>query len=236
MTRCRRGTSVDRAENLAEKAYRLIKGRIISLDYPPGQKLEVGKLRDEIGFSVSPIKMAIQRLGGEGFVTILPQKGTFVTEIFPDEIAALMDYRLVLERGALYLAIERITGREVRKLRALQKKMSRLTRKNDYLHQMELDSQFHLAIIQAARNQGLIEAYAHLSPHFKLIRFHHVVQRGRWSEKVDEEHHRIVKALEERDYRRLEKAITNHVLRIKREFCGNLAEPKSPSLVRMLKL
>jgi len=101
---------------------------------------------------------------------------------------------------------------------------------------VELDSQFHLTIIQAARNQGLIEAYTHLSPHFKLIRFHHVVQRGRWSEKVDEEHHRIVKALEERDYRRLEKVITNHVLRIKREFCGNLAEPTNPLLVRMLKL
>lgn len=227
---------MDRAENLAEKAYQLIKGRIISLDYPPGQKLEVGKLRDEIGFSLSPIKMAIQRLGGEGFVRILPQRGTFVTEISPDEIGALMDYRLVLERGALYLAFERITKREVRRLSALQKEMSRLTKSSDYIRQMELDSQFHLAFIQAARNQGLIEAYAHLGPHFKLIRFHHVLQRGKWSEKVDEEHRRIIKALEQRDYKRLEKAITNHVLRIKREFCGNLAEPTSPPLVRMLKL
>jgi DNA-binding GntR family transcriptional regulator len=225
-----------RAENLVEKAYQLIKSRIISLEYPPGQKLEVGKLKDETGFSLSPIKMAIQRLRGEGFVKILPQKGTFVTEISHDEIAALMDYRLVLERGALYLAFERMRVGEVRKLRTLQKKISRLTKNNDYLRQMELDSKFHLAIIQAARNQELIEAYAHLSPHFKLIRFHHVLQRGRWSEKVDEEHDRIVKALEDRDYKKLEKAITKHVLRIKNEFCGNRAETSSPSIVRMLKL
>ena len=227
---------MDRAQNLVEKAYQLIKSRIISLEYPPGQKLEVGKLKDETGFSLSPIKMAIQRLRGEGFVKILPQKGTFVTEISHDEIAALMDYRMVLERGALYLAFERMTGGEIRKLRALQKKISKLTKNNDYLRQMELDSQFHLAIIEAARNQELIEAYSHLSPHFKLIRFHRVLQRGRWSEKVDEEHDRIVKALEDRNYKKLEKAITKHVLRIKNEFCENRAEASSPTLVRMLKL
>ena len=227
---------MSRAENLVEKAYQLIKGRIISLEYPPGQKLEVGKLKDETGFSLSPIKMAIQRLGGEGFVKILPQKGTFVTEISPDEIAALMDYRLVLERGALYLAFERMTEREVQKLRTLQKRIAKLTRNGDYFRQMELDSKFHLAIIQAARNRGLIEAYAHLSPHFKLIRFHRVLQRGRWSNRVDEEHNRIVEAFEERDYRKLEKAITGHVLRIKKEFSENLAETSSPSIVRWLKL
>ncbi len=227
---------MDRAENLAEKAYQLIKSRIISLEYPPGQKLEVGKLKDETGFSLSPIKMAIQRLRGEGFVRILPQKGTFVTEISRDEIAAFMDYRLILERGALYLAFERMTRGEVRKLRTLQKKIARLTRNGNYFRQMELDSKFHLAIIQAARNQGLIEAYAHLSPHFRLIRFHRVLQRGRWSEKVDEEHERIVEALEERNYKKLEKAITGHLLRIKKEFCENLAEVSSPTIVRMLKL
>ncbi len=227
---------MDRAENLVERAYQLIKSRIISLEYPPGQKLEVGKLKDETGFSLSPIKMAIQRLSGEGFLKILPQKGTFVTEISHGEIAALMDYRLVLERGALYLAFERITGREIRKLRTLQKEMSRLTKGSDYLRQMELDSQFHLAIIQAARNQGLIEAYAHLSPHFKLIRFHHVLQRGRWSEKVDEEHDRIVRALEQRDYKKLGKAITDHLLRIKKEFCGNLTKKSSSTVVPLFRL
>jgi DNA-binding GntR family transcriptional regulator len=101
---------------------------------------------------------------------------------------------------------------------------------------MELDSRFHLAIIQAARNQGLIAAYAHLSPHFKLVRFHRVLQRGRWSDKVDEEHDRIVKALEEKDYKKLEKAITGHVLRIKREFSENLVDAPVPTLARMLKL
>jgi DNA-binding GntR family transcriptional regulator len=101
---------------------------------------------------------------------------------------------------------------------------------------MELDSKFHLAIIQGARNRGLLEAYAHLSPHFKLIRFHRVLQRGRWSKKVDEEHDRIVKAFEERNHRKLEKAITGHVLRIKKEFSENMAEVSGSSIVRLLKL
>lgn len=227
---------MERAQNLIGRVYQLIKGRIISLEYAPGQKLEIGKLKDEIGISLSPIKMAIQRLSGEGFLKILPQRGTFVTEISHDEIAALMDYRLVLERGAFYLAFERITGGEVRKLRALQKEMARLTEKNFYSRQMELDSQFHLAIIQSARNQGLREAYAQLSPHFKLIRFHHVLERGRWSDKVDEEHDRIVKALEQRNYKSLEKAITDHLLRIKKEFCGNLTEKPSSTVVHLFRL
>ncbi|MGQ9645003.1 MAG: GntR family transcriptional regulator [Thermodesulfobacteriota bacterium] len=225
-----------KADNFAERVYRLIKSRIISLEYPPGQKLEIRKLKNETRFSLSPIKMAIQRLWGEGFVKIVPQKGTFVTEVLPNEIAALLDYRLVLERGALYLAFQRMTRAEVGKLRTLQRRMARLTKSGDYFRQMELDSKFHFAIIQAARNQGLMEAYAQLSPHFKLIRFHRALQRGRWSERVDEEHARIVQALEERNYRKLEKTITGHIMRIKKEFCDDLAQDSTPSIARMLKL
>jgi GntR family transcriptional regulator, rspAB operon transcriptional repressor len=178
----------------------------------------------------------MHRLGGEGFLKILPQKGTFVSEISHEEIDALMEYRLILERGAIYLAMGKISEREIQKLQGLKREMARLTREDYYLKLMELDSQFHWVIIQATRNPKLIDAYAQLSPHFKLIRFHNVLQRGRWSPKMDEEHARILQAIENRDTKAAEKVMTDHILRTKEEFSGNGSKVARAPVSRMFKL
>ena len=225
-----------RTDNLVEKAYQLIKNRIISFEYSPGQKLEVTKLSNETGFSLSPIKIAIHRLSGEGFLRIVPQKGSFVTEIFPNEIGALMDYRLILERGAMYLAFNNIRENQIQKLRSLKGKMATLKREDNYLKLMELDSQYHFVIIEASGNPKLIEAYTQLSPHFKLIRFHNFLQRGKWSHTVEKEHDEILKSIENRDFKAVERAITRHISRTKEEFCGNFSKEVQGSVARMLKL
>lgn len=227
---------MEKTDFLIEKSYHLIKKKIISLEYMPGQKLDINKLKDEIGFSLSPIKIATYRLRGEGYLTILPRKGTFVTEISRDEIMALMDYRLVLERGAVYLAIEKITQPEILRLRTLKQEMGKLKKVKDFWRLVELDNQFHLGIIQAAKNQKLTDTYTQLGPHFKMIRFRYILQKGWWTNKMEKEHLQILKAIEKRNYKAAQDAITHHILRTKQEFYGNDFGTSSVPVASLFKL
>ena len=58
--------------NINEKVYTLLKQRIIFREYPPGHKLNIRELQNELGVSNSPIKHALFKLAGEDFIEILP--------------------------------------------------------------------------------------------------------------------------------------------------------------------
>ena len=70
--------SVGGEVSAVEAAYRHIKQRIIELAYPPGMKLSEVRLAREIGLGRSPLRSALARLKGEGWIAVSPQSGTYV--------------------------------------------------------------------------------------------------------------------------------------------------------------
>ncbi|WP_186056585.1 GntR family transcriptional regulator [Burkholderia gladioli] len=74
-----RSTTVD----LALEA---IRGKILRGELPPGAPLRQEALAEELGVSRVPVREAITRLQGEGFVTIIPHKGAYVCAISADEV------------------------------------------------------------------------------------------------------------------------------------------------------
>ena len=69
------------ARTPAVQAYEQIKGNILDLRYKPGDKLSEARLADELQLGRSPIRAALARLEGEGWIRVLPQSGTFVREL-----------------------------------------------------------------------------------------------------------------------------------------------------------
>jgi DNA-binding GntR family transcriptional regulator len=85
-----RATTVD----LALEA---IRGKILRGELAPGAPLRQEALADELGVSRVPVREAITRLQGEGFVTIIPHKGAYVCAISADEVRETFEIRLRLE-------------------------------------------------------------------------------------------------------------------------------------------
>jgi DNA-binding GntR family transcriptional regulator len=80
---------IDRAS--AEPVYRqladIIRGRIESGRYPPGTLIpSIERIRQETGVAVMTIRKGIGILAAEGWVLLVPGKGTFVNprEQWPD--------------------------------------------------------------------------------------------------------------------------------------------------------
>lgn len=96
---------------LAEAVYLQLRDQIISLEFPPGERLSEARLAKHFGVSRSPVKEALKRLADEGLVRIRPQYGSFVAPISLTQALEFLEIRMLLEphaarRAALNLSEE----------------------------------------------------------------------------------------------------------------------------------
>ncbi len=100
--------------DLTTKVYRWLQGRILHHAYLPGAKLDVHQLAADLGVSRTPVKDAINRLVTEGLVVLQSRKGTYVAELTPTTLHALIEARLMIEtwavRHATPAALDRAAG------------------------------------------------------------------------------------------------------------------------------
>ncbi|MBM2712916.1 GntR family transcriptional regulator [Mesorhizobium caraganae] len=69
MSNRRIAPSLQRGPRLADEAYGLILGQLISLQLPPGARITVDELARQFGISQTPIREALGRLISDGLVT-----------------------------------------------------------------------------------------------------------------------------------------------------------------------
>src|SRR5215470_17882780 len=89
-----RGGTVQRIQDL-------IRNAIVHLELPPGTFIDKGALCARLGVSRFPVSEALGRLADEGFVEVLPQRGTRVARIDLAECRQAMFIRRALEAEAV---------------------------------------------------------------------------------------------------------------------------------------
>ena len=65
-----------------------------------------------LGVGRTPVREAVQRLQRDGFVTVIPRRGTLVSEISITDLAAIYEVRKQLESWASRVAAERATDED----------------------------------------------------------------------------------------------------------------------------
>src|SRR5689334_7731191 len=74
LSREKRGGTVQHVQDL-------IRDAIVRLELPPGAFIDKIALCERLGVSRFPVSEALGRLAAEGFVEVLPQRGTLVARI-----------------------------------------------------------------------------------------------------------------------------------------------------------
>ncbi|MBI2843149.1 MAG: GntR family transcriptional regulator [Armatimonadetes bacterium] len=98
--------------SLGDQAYQEIRGRIIKKVLRPGDALLEAQLAEQLGMSRTPIRDALKRLEREGLVVSVPNKGSFVESLGPEDVAEIYDLREVIEGLAARLLARRITAEQ----------------------------------------------------------------------------------------------------------------------------
>jgi len=213
--------------NINEKVYKLIKQRIIYLDYPPGQRIDIRQVQNELSVSQTPIKDALFRLAGEGMIEINSRKGTFVREISERDVFEIEEARIILETGAVELISDRISDDQLVELEKLYQDTLFDDGQFDYKMFMEKDNLFHLKIIEFTQNQRLMEMYDHLNAHMQIVRFQIARGRSRRLPWTNQDHLNILSALKARDLNKAKEAIKQHRLKAREAFLQHRREMKT---------
>src|SRR5215213_1311562 len=93
LARSGRGGTVQRVQEVIREA-------IVRLELPPGSPIDKAALCMRLGVSRFPVSEALGRLAAEGFVDILPQRGTRVARIDLADCRQAMFIRRALETEA----------------------------------------------------------------------------------------------------------------------------------------
>lgn len=81
--------------------YDELRGRIITLDLPPGSPLSENELAAALGVSRTPVRESLILLQQEGLVQVFPKVGTFVSRVDPDRVADAQFLREAVELASL---------------------------------------------------------------------------------------------------------------------------------------
>lgn len=157
---------------ISEKVYRILKHMILNREFSGGQKLDLKDLSSRMKISRTPLKDALQRLLSEGLVVIKPRSGTIVTAITTADIVNIMEVRMMIELWCISLLDEKGMSILAEKLSVILKKSKKIIEAGEFSYDsfMELDIQFHMAIVMMNSNPKLMDMYASLNSFLYIFR------------------------------------------------------------------
>ncbi len=197
---------------LSDKAYHLIKQKIITLELPPSSLIDEQRLTEDLGIGRTPIREALRQLAAEKLVVVVPRRGTFVAEIGITDLQQLWEVRWELEGLAARLAAKRINEEHLEQMKALFDDFDQVVGKSGSRAFMAIDDRFHHLLYQATNNKFLEDVLARLYAlsarlwYVSLDRLSHRVVR-----EAIRQHAEVIEALEERNAEDAERIIKGHI-------------------------
>ncbi len=160
-------------KSLAEQAYEIVEGMIVTLQLPPGTVFSEQELSQRIGIGRTPLREALQRLAADRLVTALPRRGMMVTEINISEHLAILETRRVLDRLIAGRAARRATPEQRDQLRQCAANLQSAALAGDLSEYMQRDREFDVIIGKAARNIFATTAVQPLHAHCRRFWYYY---------------------------------------------------------------
>ena len=176
----------------------------------PGERIMEIQLAEELGVSRTPVREAIRKLELEGYVVMMPRRGTYVANMSIRDINEIFEIRTSLESLSNGLAAEHITDEELEHLQRLLVIIGGYIKEGNMEKIVETDIEFHDLMYHAARNQRLVGIISNLRDQLTRFRTLSMSHPGRL-EATLEEHKAIVEAIANGDRRSASKAAERHM-------------------------
>jgi len=198
--------------SLSDKIETQLKQEIMSGDLAPGQRLTIDEIAERLQVSAMPVRDAVRRLDGLGFLKVAPRRGVYVEDFDQTRFKHTMEIRIALECLAVELATERIPADEIRFAdEQYRKGHEHAVQSGDLSMLAECDNLLHDLIISYAGNPLLVDILRQLQD--LIIWAHHIVAKFRPHAQLEAlpEHLEILAALGERDVAGTQSALRSHL-------------------------
>ena len=202
-----------RTRSRADLVYASLRDAIWEGRIGRGERLREEEIARTLGVSRTPVREALQRLQQRGLLVNRLGRGLTVAELSKREVIELYAMREILEGSAARFAAQHATGPEIEILYGLQRELSAAP--DDALRLVTLNRRFHQAIYDAAHNQYLTQALDALHDSMALLHATTFRAPNRRRES-DEEHRRIIAAIERHDADEAEAIARDHIRQAQR--------------------
>jgi GntR family transcriptional regulator, rspAB operon transcriptional repressor len=126
--------------------------------------------------SKTPVHAALERLEGEGLVTVTAQQGIIVRAISTEEIVDHFEIREALETLVVSRLAGRMTAEQAGRLRRNLAEHRRAVRQGDIAEHIRIDSEFHLILCEFHGNQEILRALCLIRDKIYRV-MHHISTR-----------------------------------------------------------
>ncbi|HYJ55494.1 MAG TPA: GntR family transcriptional regulator [Mycobacterium sp.] len=157
------------AESNADRAYEIVRERLIMLDIRPGEPINDDRLATELGVGRTPVREALKRLERDRLVTVYPRRGTFATAVDMTDLGDISEIRRQLEPTAAARAARTATTQARARLAALAKAIGEIDGTEDPREVLRHDVRVHREIYRASGNPHLEHILVSLDAHATRI-------------------------------------------------------------------
>lgn len=214
---------LDSYKPLREVVCETLREAIISGILKPGERLMEIQLADELGVSRTPIREAIRKMELEGFLVMVPRRGTYVADLSIKDINEVFEIRTALDVLAAGLAAERITEEEIEELERLLVYIGEMIEEKNYEKIIETDGEFHDVLYKASRNDRLVGIINNLREQFTRFRSISIIQPGRLKRTL-EEHRLLVEAIAQRNSEQAQQVAREHMENAEQAILAEISE------------
>lgn len=187
--------------------YRQLLDEIRRGELLPGARLRETELAERLNVSRTPVREAIRLMEADGLVVHVPRQGATIRELDYTEVMELYEMRAVLEGTAARLAARAASDIELDELTALNDELAATP---DSKAAYELNRQFHMTLLDAAKNRYLTKSVNALQKTLLILGPSTLLEPTRADEAVAE-HRDLLVALKDRDGVRSEALMRAHI-------------------------
>ncbi|WP_319756621.1 GntR family transcriptional regulator [uncultured Sphaerochaeta sp.] len=197
---------------IIDQIYHDIRDKILKNEYIPGSKLSENSLSVEYNCSRTPVREAIKRLEQDGFVSVLPQSGSYVKELTVKDYQHIAEVRTYLESLAFRLNCEHAV--DISPFSAILDEMDTcdMDDPSDVMRFSDLHFKFHLEMVRSSGNEILLTTFSRLNLNTNSLLFYQRLS-NLGKKQTQEEHRKILAYLEKQDRNKGEKFMFAHLWR-----------------------
>ena len=133
--------------------FQVMRTAIVRGELPGDMPLRQDEISTALSVSHIPVREAFRQLEAQGLVRIYPNRGAVVTKLSCKELSDVMDTRILLEVGALRLALPHITEEDLARAREL---LELFSKEKDPIKGAELNLKLHFSLYDPCDNQTLL--------------------------------------------------------------------------------
>ncbi|WP_031512795.1 GntR family transcriptional regulator [Streptomyces sp. NRRL F-5123] len=208
------GSTAVKSPPAAERVYLHVKAGVLDRSYEGGTLLTEGDLAEAVGVSRTPVREALLRLEAEGLLKLYPKKGALVLPVSAQEIADVVETRLLVEQHAVAKLAGALPEPLAARLEELLAEQRLHAAAGDLAAFAVADRCFHAEIVRAAGNRILAQLYDQLRD--RQLRMGVATMHAEPSRvaKNIEEHAEILDALRGAGVGEAKAAVSRHLVRV----------------------